>query len=42
MYPISLKVTEQAETERLAIAMLEKCTNCEELVWTRKGALTDS
>ncbi|GAA5989097.1 hypothetical protein JCM10908_001156 [Rhodotorula pacifica] len=41
VFPISLKVQEQAATERLAIAMLENCVNCEELVWTRKGALTD-
>lgn len=41
MFPISLKIQEQAETERVAIAMLDNCVNCEELVWTRKGALTD-
>ncbi|TKA55022.1 hypothetical protein B0A53_02495 [Rhodotorula sp. CCFEE 5036] len=41
VFPISLKIQEQAATERVAIAMLENCVNCEELVWTRKGALTD-
>ncbi|GAA5862948.1 hypothetical protein JCM3774_006696 [Rhodotorula dairenensis] len=41
VFPISLKIQEQAETERVAIAMLDNCVNCEELVWTRKGALTD-
>ncbi|BGP54081.1 hypothetical protein JCM8202v2_001653 [Rhodotorula sphaerocarpa] len=41
VFPISLKITEQAKTQQLAIDMLQNCVNCEELVWTRKGALTD-
>ncbi|GEM11676.1 F-box domain, cyclin-like domain containing protein [Rhodotorula toruloides] len=41
VYPLSLILKERLETEWLVIRMLRNCKNCEELVWTRKGALTD-
>ncbi|BGP14038.1 hypothetical protein JCM10213v2_001976 [Rhodosporidiobolus nylandii] len=41
VYPLSLILRERTATEELAIRMLKNCVNVEELVWTRKGALTD-
>ncbi|GAA6032615.1 hypothetical protein NBRC10512_004447 [Rhodotorula toruloides] len=41
VYPLSLILKERLETEWLVIRMIRNCKNCEELVWTRKGALTD-
>ena len=41
MYPLSNVVKERRAMEELAIAMLKNCENIEELVYTRKGALTD-
>ncbi|GAA5970010.1 hypothetical protein JCM11641_000232 [Rhodosporidiobolus odoratus] len=41
VYPLSLILKERLETEQLAIRMLKNCVNSEELVWTRKGSLTD-
>ncbi|GAA5835182.1 hypothetical protein JCM3766R1_006894 [Sporobolomyces carnicolor] len=41
VYPLSNVVKERRAMEELAIAMLKNCENIEELVYTRKGALTD-
>ncbi|GJN88372.1 hypothetical protein Rhopal_001338-T1 [Rhodotorula paludigena] len=41
VYPLSMKVTERLEMAALACRMLRNCSNCQELVWTRKGALVD-
>ncbi|GAA6001163.1 hypothetical protein JCM10207_007439 [Rhodosporidiobolus poonsookiae] len=41
VFPLSLILKERLATEELAIRMLANCKNVEELVWTRKGALTD-
>lgn len=41
VYPLSMKVTERLEMAALACRMLRHCINCQELVWTRKGALVD-
>ncbi|GAA6060549.1 hypothetical protein JCM10212_006913 [Sporobolomyces blumeae] len=42
VYPLSLILKERRAMEDLAIRALKNCTNVEELVWTRKGSLTDS
>ncbi|GAA5900207.1 F-box protein [Sporobolomyces salmoneus] len=41
VYPLSNVVKERRAMEELANKMLKNCENIEELVWTRKGALTD-
>ncbi|GAA5906189.1 hypothetical protein JCM8208_000658 [Rhodotorula glutinis] len=41
VYPLSMKLRERQEMEDLAIRMLANCVAVEDLVWTRKGALTD-
>ncbi|GAA6048940.1 hypothetical protein JCM3770_007129 [Rhodotorula araucariae] len=41
VYPLSMILRERLDMEQLAIRMLRNCDNVEELVWTRKGALTD-
>ncbi|GAA5947505.1 hypothetical protein JCM3765_001707 [Sporobolomyces pararoseus] len=41
VYPLSNVVKERRAMEELAIKMLKNCENVEELVWTRKGSLTD-
>ncbi|GAA6026843.1 hypothetical protein JCM8097_005901 [Rhodosporidiobolus ruineniae] len=41
VYPLSMKVEEARAIEAVAIKALRNCVNCESLVWTRKGALTD-
>ncbi|GAA5999318.1 hypothetical protein JCM5350_007445, partial [Sporobolomyces pararoseus] len=41
VYPLSNVVKERRAMEELAIRMLRNCENVEELLWTRKGSLTD-
>ncbi|GAA5835681.1 hypothetical protein JCM9279_004614 [Rhodotorula babjevae] len=41
VYPLSMKLRERQAMEDLAIRMLANCVAVEDLVWTRKGALTD-
>ncbi|GAA5931717.1 uncharacterized protein JCM15063_001549 [Sporobolomyces koalae] len=41
VYPLSNSVKQRRAMEELAIRMLRNCSNVEELVWTRKGSLTD-
>ncbi|BGP38149.1 hypothetical protein JCM10449v2_002076 [Rhodotorula kratochvilovae] len=41
VYPLSMILHERLDMEQLAIRMLRSCSGIEELVWTRKGALTD-
>ncbi|TNY19870.1 Proteophosphoglycan ppg4 [Rhodotorula diobovata] len=42
VYPLSMKLRERLDMEQLAVRMLANCTGVQELVWTRKGALTDA
>lgn len=42
MYPLSLILKERLAMEAQAVKVLQQCINLRELLWTRKGALTDS
>lgn len=42
VYPIYMLVEEKVEMQRLAVKVLRQCVGLRELIWTRKGALTDA
>lgn len=41
VFPLSLIMSERRAMEDLAVRVISQCFNLRELLWTRKGALTD-
>lgn len=41
VFPLSLLVREREEMERLAVRLLESVQNITELVWSRRGSISD-
>ena len=41
VFPLSLLIREREEMERLAVRVLESANNITELVWSRRGSISD-
>lgn len=42
VYPMPYELVQRLELQRMAVTVLKQAINLTELIWTRKGALTDS
>lgn len=42
VYPMPYEVVQRLELQRMAVLVMKQAINLTELIWTRKGALTDS